>query len=631
MILFILQILFFQIIYSRTQDTSNIRYDPLLSAQCKARCLYEYRNHSQQQQQQHHRSLPSMLTNEKTKRLLTTNVLRLPWRSIWERCPRLITCSSCLLPCDLDPPLLLSDKQSCQAICSTLKLVECEQSCIFIQNLYQQHANCLTGNCQLCSSPYDCSRKIPQPYNVTAIERKSRRTVRLKWNSYPIINTEPIFYVIEAQWTFPKTNINQYELVSKWGFVKEEVSNAKAIIRNIQRDNRWYKFRVAAVTRYGHSPFSITTKLFRLTNESYTISTIIDPPRNFSIKDYQFNSNTMNITLVWQKPNLSVHEYQISWKSENDQSSLVNSVDISSSLSSLEFTIPFLSIDNSYLFKIRSMITSDGNHIQMSLPILIHFNSDEEFFPIKNFQISKPYFINGLIKANISWSKNNDSRIKQYDIYWIENKCHSDVYSCCYRRDAVTIQNHFQLYDLRFNCTYLVNINAVGLKVKKSFRFYFNISSCELTEVYGSIRPPCQTDRKTIDIFSSLPPLDLIVRRNGSGFNLRWQNIQSIVNNAFYRLRIEQLPNHVEIASIEFPIMITNYFIPYSKDVDDRYLNVTLSLIENMSVRQQQSILINDKKEEYFYSHVNMNSSSIIIHFRYFALFIWFVLVMIIK
>ncbi|CAF4907118.1 unnamed protein product, partial [Rotaria magnacalcarata] len=155
--------------------------------------------------------------------------------------------------------------------------------------------------------------------------------------------------------------------------------------------------------------------------------------------------------------------------------------------------------------------------------------------------------------------------------------------------------------------------------------------SCELTEVYGSIRPPCQTDRKTIDIFSSLPPLDLIVRRNGSGFYLLWQNIQSIINNAFYRLRIEQLPNHVEIASIEFPIMITNYFIPYSKDVDDRYLNVTLSLIENMSVRQQQSILINDKKEEYFYSHINMNSSSIIIHFRYFVLFIWFVLVMIIK
>jgi len=81
-------------------------------------------------------------------------------------------------------------------------------------------------------------------------------------------NTEPIFYVIEAQWTLAKTDINQQDTVSKWGFVKEEVSHTKAIIRNIQRDNRWYTFRVAAVTRHGYSPFSITTKPFRLSSSS---------------------------------------------------------------------------------------------------------------------------------------------------------------------------------------------------------------------------------------------------------------------------------------------------------------------------------------------------------------------------
>jgi len=108
--------------------------------------------------------------------------------------------------------------------------------------------------------------KIPQPNNVIPIERKSRRTVKLKWNSNGVTNIEPVFYVIEAQWTLPKTEMNQQDGVSKWGFVKEEVSNTKAIIRNIQRDNRWYKFRVAAVTRHGYSPFSITTEPFRLSS-----------------------------------------------------------------------------------------------------------------------------------------------------------------------------------------------------------------------------------------------------------------------------------------------------------------------------------------------------------------------------
>jgi len=86
----------------------------------------------------------------------------------------------------------------------------------------------------------------------------------LKWNWNLQSNSEPVFYVIEAQWTLPKTDSNQYELVSKWGFVKEEVSNTKAIIRNIQRDNRWYQFRVAAVTQHGDSTFSYPTAPFRL-------------------------------------------------------------------------------------------------------------------------------------------------------------------------------------------------------------------------------------------------------------------------------------------------------------------------------------------------------------------------------
>ena len=86
----------------------------------------------------------------------------------------------------------------------------------------------------------------------------------MKWNSIGVNTQEPVFYVIEAQWTLPKTDQHQYELVSKWGFVKEEVSHNKAIIRNLQRDHRWYLFRIAAVTRHGYSSYVTTNKPFRL-------------------------------------------------------------------------------------------------------------------------------------------------------------------------------------------------------------------------------------------------------------------------------------------------------------------------------------------------------------------------------
>jgi hypothetical protein len=69
MIVFIIAVFFLQFIFPLTttaNDISNNRYNSLISAQCKARCLYEYRNHHHQQQ----RSVPAIFNNGKTKRLL---------------------------------------------------------------------------------------------------------------------------------------------------------------------------------------------------------------------------------------------------------------------------------------------------------------------------------------------------------------------------------------------------------------------------------------------------------------------------------------------------------------------------------------------------------------------------------
>ena len=68
MIIFIIIIYFLKISYLITQGVSNIRYNSLISAQCKARCLYEYRNSAQQ-----HRSYSSMFIDGKTKRLLVSS------------------------------------------------------------------------------------------------------------------------------------------------------------------------------------------------------------------------------------------------------------------------------------------------------------------------------------------------------------------------------------------------------------------------------------------------------------------------------------------------------------------------------------------------------------------------------
>lgn len=117
---------------------------------------------------------------------------------------------------------------------------------------------------------------------------------------------------------------------------------------------------------------------------------------------------------------------------------------------------------------------------------------------MKNIELSAPYFSNGLIKANLSWTINDENSIRQYDLSWIESQCHSDVSSCCYRRDAVTSRNLFQLYDLRFNCDYLISIKPIRYDsmTNKTFQLHLNVNSCSLTQVQGSIMPPCEKDRQ---------------------------------------------------------------------------------------------------------------------------------------
>ena len=145
------------------------------------------------------------------------------------------------------------------------------------------------------------------------------------------------------------------------------------------------------------------------------------------------------------------------------------------------------------------MIVTDGDEKQLSLPELIHFHSAEEFSSIRQFEMSSPFFHNGFIRSNLSWKNLLDQHVKQYDLSWIETQCYSDVSSCCYRRDAVTTQNSFQLTDLRYNCSYLLTIEPIGStrSFNRTFQISFNVSSCQLTDVQGSIPPPCHLDRQS--------------------------------------------------------------------------------------------------------------------------------------
>ncbi|CAF4207402.1 unnamed protein product, partial [Rotaria magnacalcarata] len=76
--------------------------------------------------------------------------------------------------------------------------------------------------------------------------------------------------------------------------------------------------------------------------------------------------------------------------------------------------------------------------------------------------------------------------------------------------------------------------------------------SCQSIQIYGTIQPPCQTDENSI--ISSLSPLNLVVIKNESGIQFYWQNILPLTRDdsgIVYQLRIEQLPSHIELISVD--------------------------------------------------------------------------------
>ncbi|CAF0923991.1 unnamed protein product [Didymodactylos carnosus] len=639
----------------------------------KAQCIYEYRwilsiittNNQKIEKNLLIKRHKKLKRQHDLNQQMRSNGIKPQWRSIWGKCPLNAVCSTCLPPCDLDPPLL-SNPDSCNAICS--QNFDCLRSCSFIQNVYQQNSDCTTDDdCQNRCLDHDCTKnrccnnqcredcKIgeinninrsnegkrvlkkvqlkdqPIPYNVTAIERKSRKTVKLKWH-HTNNETEPIFYVIEAQWSLSKKHPFTQE-VSKWGFIKEEVSHNKAIIRNIHR-GRWYSFRVAAVTRYGRSPFSQPTTPFRLTPEPKSIPI----PTNITVKNSVFNNDgSYNVTLTWiqnSQSELPITGYKISWKPDSEIAQIVDddkfvNVELSST-PIYDYTVPYLNVNTMYRFTIRSIISYDDQidvgpfatiTYQMnsssisitptqlsssttttsflSLPSSLRHQRHGEYSVISDLKISEPFFINGLLKANVSWTINDQTdfslQIQQFDLYWLEVSCTNDV-SCCYRRDAATIKNQFQIYDLRFNCTYAVNINPVLNEISKTgnkLSQRFNVTSCSNILVFGSIRPPCHmTNSKNIK-YSGLSYSYNRTGENTIGINLQWNPPNNKLYLTGYRLQIEQMSNNEDILTVDLAAITLEYYYPYLRS-NIRY-NVTLSSIKNHKyIISKQSIILDE-------------------------------------
>jgi hypothetical protein len=135
---------------------------------------------------------------------------------------------------------------------------------------------------------------------------------------------------------------------------------------------------------------------------------------------------------------------------------------------------------------------------------------------IHNITVQTPYFQNGLVKAKLSWqvgkpttsSSLSNSDPTMYTLTWFPIKCH---HSAAGARmpipiTASTIHTHFEIYELRYNCDYVINVRVAAaqdsvlqglvgsstvLPPQQIVSAQFHVPSCSTIGIVGRIRPIC--------------------------------------------------------------------------------------------------------------------------------------------
>jgi hypothetical protein len=488
----------------------------------------------------------------------------------------------------------------------------------------------------VCKKPTISNLNLPSiPFNLTITERKKGKTVILSWDCIYNKN-KPTMFVVEGRWSLKSPHLtarslnqpqNDNTMMTKWGYLAQTTNNNWIILRSINR-GRWYKFRVAAISKSGTYGYSQPTELFILSSPPKPPS----QPQNLTIQNIHKsseNENRVDVDLSWlpsKRSDLPISNYKITWKlssnsdlnfNNNNQNNEDNADDqdassnednynhqmeeestlsqqivktpeygldlINSAMN--KYTLKNLNKNTKYVVELvavskyeKNLLSSPSIKIKLdtsnynNVVVGSEYSSlkssfkpskqdyeeeDEEeedddldntsniqqepiveqkpIIPIiKNLSIHMPYFQNGLVKAKITWlaepeekeSTTNSNDQPMYTITWFPIKCikmndqQETVVTLSQKQlstpiTATTISTNFEIYELKYNCDYVVNVKLANINkpladsasvssnsISKSSSLLNQISSaqfkvppCSSIRIIGRIKPTCYESR----------------------------------------------------------------------------------------------------------------------------------------
>ncbi|XP_064638627.1 anosmin-1-like isoform X2 [Lineus longissimus] len=528
--------------------------NPLISAQCRARCLVDAWKHKQ--------------ATGKTNNRITV-----------EKCLKNNRCQACERPCGYQ----LDTFDHCQTLCRENE-DQCIESCHFLESIYLHKAGeCLPpdqvagfdaacveacdkdGDCpelkKCCSNGCGrtCQRPVLDLINLPTIASRPRiierrksmsKTVDLEWvdvGNY----SEPVLYVVEAKWHAGK-DFNE-EFMTDWVQIAL-TTRPIATVREVDA-GKWYMFRVAAVSINGSMGFSPSTDPFQLSEEPRVPS----PPQNLSEDVTTIHDGGVDVKIKWQPPaktDLPVDKYKVFWskrlKGVTASLTFIEQFKKVVDGTELTFTLKNLEPDATYFVQVQAVCHYDEERLRsdsastyiLTPPVFQntqHASPPPVDFakvgptpgPLRNVTVGKPYFQNGLLKATVFWLKplGFAKDVDKYLLHWTPEVCLADVknndepYSrtISATTHATELENEkFDVYDLRFDCRYNVKVepvNSNGIQGPVS-HVQFYTPSCTDVLVVGKTQPDCPTNAPNVP----QQPVDLV-----SKFLITNRNITALI------------------------------------------------------------------------------------------------------
>ena len=177
------------------------------------------------------------------------------------------------------------------------------------------------------------------PFNLSIVERKKGKTIILSWDCNYNKN-KPTMFVVEGRWSLnsPTSSSSSSNVahendsyMTKWGYLAQTVNNNWIILRSINR-GRWYKFRVAAISKSGTHGYSQPTELFILSSPPKPPS----QPQNLTLNKVYASLNNkdkdrVDVDISWlpsKRSDLPITNYKITWTMIDDENEKTENVNV---------------------------------------------------------------------------------------------------------------------------------------------------------------------------------------------------------------------------------------------------------------------------------------------------------------